>query len=54
MRKGRDRGGKKPGKKEEKTDGNCQQSTAQTPTAGTPYARAKTGNMVSPHARGLL
>ena len=50
MRKGRD-GEKKTGKKNrkkkrEKTDGNsghyvvCQQSTARTPTAGTPHARA--------------
>ena len=50
MRKGRDGGKKKREKREkkrEKTDGNsghyvvCQQSTARTPTAGTPHARAK-------------
>ena len=41
MRKGRDGGGKGRGK-EEKTDENSgQQWTAQTPTSGTPHARAK-------------
>ena len=43
MRKGRDGGnGKKTGGKKEKWPlRHCQQSTAGTPTAGTPHARAK-------------
>ena len=55
MRKGRNGGngknGEKTGKKE-KTDENschyvvCQQSTAGTPTAGTPHSRAKIGTPI--------
>ena len=50
MRKGRDGGKreKKTGKKKENTDENSgQQSTARTPTAGTPHARANFSNSLS-------
>ena len=53
MRKGRDGGKnekKTAEKKEEKTDENSgQQSSARTPTAGTPHARAN----ILPYGQGL-
>ena len=64
MRKGRDGGkrekkkkGGKKGKKKEETDENsghyvvCQQSTARTPTAETPHARAKIVDILCPNLR---